>query len=79
MNIRLKLFATLQRFHGGGLAGTPFHVDLAEGAALAVLVSVLGLPDDEVKICFVNGLIRDSQYVLSDNDDVGIFPPVGGG
>lgn len=79
MNVRVKLFATLGRFSGQKLPGTPFQMELPEGAVLADLVRRLNLPEDEVKICFVNGRVQELDYALNSGDDIGIFPPVGGG
>jgi molybdopterin converting factor small subunit len=39
----------------------------------------LGLPEDEVKLVFVNALFREPAHMLANSDEVGIFPPVGGG
>ncbi len=44
-----------------------------------MLVNQLNIPDEQVKICFINGLIREMDYVLQEADEVGIFPPIGGG
>jgi molybdopterin converting factor small subunit len=79
MKVHVKLFATLARFSPGGLAGTPFDVDLVEGATIADLAEQLKLPKDEMKVSFVNARIRDSDWVLQPDDEVGFFPPVGGG
>ncbi len=79
MNVRIKLFATLGRFSGHNLPGTPFELDLPDGATLQDLVDLLCLPAEEVKVCFVNGIVRDIQFSLSTGDDIGIFPPIGGG
>jgi molybdopterin converting factor small subunit len=43
------------------------------------LKNELGVPPDEVKIVFVNGVSRRFDHVLADGDRVGIFSPVGGG
>ncbi|MGE5123286.1 MAG: MoaD/ThiS family protein [Acidobacteriaceae bacterium] len=79
MQVTVKLFASLSRFSPGGLPGTPFSIDLPEPATLQQLVDALGLPGEEVKVPFVNGLIRDLDWVLTSGDEVGIFPPIGGG
>mgnify|MGYP001019044968 CR=1 FL=1 len=79
MKVHVKLFATLARFSPGGLAGTPFDVDLVDGATIADLAKQLKLPKDEMKVSFVNARIRDSDWVLQPDDEVGFFPPVGGG
>ena len=79
MNIRVKLFATFTRFGPGQRAGTPFEVELAEGASLADLITHLGIPPEEVKLCFVNARAQEADIRLCDGDEVGIFPPIGGG
>jgi molybdopterin converting factor small subunit len=43
------------------------------------LIRHLDLPDDQVKIVFVNAHFREADHVLADGDELGIFPPVGGG
>jgi molybdopterin synthase sulfur carrier subunit len=79
MKIHVKLLATLNRFSPGGLPGTPFDVELKEGATLQDLVNQLGLPAEETKVTFVNGIVQTLGYVLKPGDDTGIFPPIGGG
>jgi molybdopterin converting factor small subunit len=79
MKIQVKLFATLSRFSPGGLPGTPFDVELKEGATLQDLVNQLGIPAEETKVTFVNAIVQTLDYVLKPGDDTGIFPPIGGG
>jgi molybdopterin converting factor small subunit len=79
MRVTVKLFATLARFSPDGLSGTPFELNLPESATVQTLVEQLGIPSEEIKISFVNGLIRDPDWVLKQGDEVGIFPPIGGG
>ncbi len=80
MKIKVKLFATLTAFapHGEA-AGEPFEVELPEGSDIADLWHKLGIPQEEVKVSFVNGVARSQYYALHDGDEVGIFPPIGGG
>ena len=54
-------------------------VSLPEGSTIADLASILNLPEDEIKVTFVNGRSRSSETGLADGDRVGFFPPVGGG
>jgi len=79
MHVTVKLFASLARFSPGGLPGTPFKITLSESATVQVVVDQLGIPSEETKVTFVNGLIRDPDWVLQQGDEVGIFPPIGGG
>jgi molybdopterin synthase sulfur carrier subunit len=79
MRVRVKLFATLRRYAEKEKAGVPFEVELAEAATLQELLIQLKIPVEEAKITFVNGVIQELDYVIKTGDEVGIFPPIGGG
>jgi len=78
MRIRVKLFATLSRL-ANVPSGTPLDIDLPEEAAVGDLLDRLGLPRHEVRVVFVNGRARPNDWPLRPGDEVGIFPPIGGG
>ncbi|MEA3396159.1 MAG: MoaD/ThiS family protein [Chloroflexota bacterium] len=80
MQVKVKLFANLQRYAPEGQpVGVPFTVELPENGAIADLVTQLNIPSREVKVAFVDGRARAQVYRLKSGDEVGIFPPVGGG
>ena len=79
ISLRVKLFATLRVHRPGLKIGEAFPVELPDGATVGDLVEELGLLEGEVKLVFVNALVREREYVLADGDELGIFPPVGGG
>ncbi len=79
MLVQVKLFATLGRHLADAPPGTPFNTELRDGATVRDLVDALGLPPAEVRVVFVNGRARPMDHVLEHGDEVGIFPPVGGG
>ncbi len=80
MKVKVKLFATLTAFAPHGeKAGEPFEVELPEGSDIADLWQALGISEAEIKVSFVNGLARSKYYHLHEGDEVGIFPPIGGG
>ncbi len=79
MKIRVKLFATLCRYFKNAAPGVPFEMELPEDATVADLVNQLKLPREEVKVFFVNGRARPTDWLLESGDDVGIFPLVAGG
>ncbi len=79
MNVEVKLFATLQRYHPDTAAGESFEVMLPEPSSIGDLIEKLGIREREVKITYVNGRARSEMYRLNEGDEVGIFPPVGGG
>ena len=60
-------------------AGVPYVVELPSGATPEQLMASLGLGADQVRVVFVNGRRCPMGSVLSDGDQVGLFPPIGGG
>ncbi|MDR3640594.1 MAG: MoaD/ThiS family protein [Humidesulfovibrio sp.] len=75
MNITVKCFATLSRF-------SPPDVDayaISPGDTVAAVVARLGIPEEELKLVFVNGAHAPLDTLLADGDRVGLFPAVGGG
>ncbi|HXG23025.1 MAG TPA: MoaD/ThiS family protein [Chthonomonadales bacterium] len=79
MQVTVKLYATLRRFAPDERAGIPFKVDLPDDATLLDLINRLKIPPEQTRITFVNGIIQESDCKLRDGDEVGIFPPIGGG
>jgi molybdopterin synthase sulfur carrier subunit len=79
MRIRVKLFAALGRRIACGAAGDLFPVEVPEGSTIADLIHQLDLPQEEVKVTFVNARARPLDWPLRAEDEVGIFPPIGGG
>jgi molybdopterin converting factor small subunit len=79
MKVTVKLYATLSRYGQGQRAGTPFEFALPDEATLQNLIDRLKIPLEETRITFVNGIIQEPDCRLKDGDEVGIFPPIGGG
>ncbi len=79
MKISVKLYAILAKYAGGGVMHEPLTIEVPHRATLADLCRHLGIPDDEAKTAFVNSKLQPPEYVLCEGDQVGIFPPVGGG
>jgi len=89
MKVFVRLYAGLAKrtppdllaplFPSGFPAGAPIEVDLQDNATVADLASRLGLTRQDVHTAFVNGRSRPSEHPLADSDQVGIFPPIGGG
>jgi molybdopterin converting factor small subunit len=88
MKVSVKLFATLARNASGAIlaeypqgipAAHPVQVELPQSSTLADLVDYLGLPREQVRITFVNGRAQGLDHPLAAGDEIGIFPPIGGG
>jgi len=73
--IELKLFASLKTYLPQGAERFPIQA----GDTVEALTKRLGIPLDEVKLIFVNGVKVQMSSILGGGDRVGIFPPVGGG
>ncbi len=79
MKVKVRLFASFKKHLPGLALGESAEIVLEPGATIMTLWEQLGLPDDEVKISFVNGISREGDFILSEDDDIGIFPLIGGG
>jgi len=88
MKVYVKLYATLAErvprrvlaeSAEGMRAGSRLEVKLPEGSTLTDLVTHLDLPSEQVKVLFVNAKAQELDYRLEPGDEVGIFPPIGGG
>ena len=75
IKIDIKLFVTLAAY-------APENADnytVQVGTTVEMLIKELNIPEDTVKLIFVNGRKQDASYMLQSGDRVGLFPPVGGG
>jgi sulfur carrier protein ThiS len=88
VRVQLKLFATLAKrlspiFHDqypqGLMAGFPVNMELPDNSSIADLLKRLGIDKEISLIIFVNGRGQNRDYKLVNGDQVGIFPPIGGG
>ncbi len=79
MNITVKLFASLGQYSPEGESAKPFTFDIEQGDSLKSLVRTLNIPEEDIRIKFVNGRTQDWDYRLQHDDEVGFFPPIGGG
>ena len=73
--IKLKLFATLQRF----TPENPERFPVETGCTIKVLLERLNIPPSESKLIFINGVRAEPESSLKGGERIGIFPPVGGG
>lgn len=75
MNIEIKCFATLADYapEDGILSGLP------PAASPRLIMDLLGIPEEEVKIIFINGIHAAADAALAHGDRLGLFPAVGGG
>jgi sulfur-carrier protein len=78
MKVEIKLFAGLREYSSDERAGHAI-LDIPHGSTVGDILTLLGIPDDIKKIIFVNGVHGTKETLLSEDDRVGIFPPIAGG
>ncbi len=77
MKVSLKCFASLVNLESCNYTDSTEY-ELDEGQTVENLVQLAGISKEDVNIAFVNGRIVDLGTVLSDGDQVGLAPAVGG-
>lgn len=77
MKVSLKCFATLAEGQVCDFRGADQH-EISDGETVRGLVNKLGMPEDEIRVVFVNNKVTDLDAVLSEGDQVALSPPVGG-
>lgn len=77
MKINVKCFATLSE-DGHCDYKDSKETQLKNDADVSDLITHLGLQKDKVEIVFVNGIKVGVDQKLSEGDQVGLFPAVGG-
>ena len=77
MKIHLKCFSTLVDPKSCNFNEST-NYDLDEGQTVDDLIQRAGIAGEDVKIAFVNSRIVSFDTVLSDGDQVGLAPAVGG-
>ena len=69
----------LDQYPQGLRVGLPVNMELTDNSSIADLLRHLGIDREISLIIFVNGKARNRDYELVNEDQIGIFPPVGGG
>jgi sulfur carrier protein ThiS len=88
MRITLKLFAILgdhlpSEVEGQRRAGNELTVDVPDGTCVQEVIDRFNLPSRLVHLVLVNGVYISPRacagHVLNADDEVAIWPPIGGG
>ena len=77
MKVNIKCFASLVNLDTCDYKDSTEY-ELDEGQTVEDLVQIAGISKEDVKIAFVNSRVVDLGTVLSDGDQVGLAPAVGG-
>ncbi|MBP2667196.1 MAG: thiamine S protein [Firmicutes bacterium] len=79
MQLEVRLFATLREAAPQGAIVGVFPATLPDGGTVGELLKEIGISAEKVHMRMVNGVGVTDDYILKENDRVGLFPPVGGG
>jgi hypothetical protein len=76
VTIEIKLFASLKKYLPSDSAR---RYPVEPGTPLSALLDRLCIPEEEVKLIFIDGVKKDANILLHGGEKVGVFPPIGGG
>jgi molybdopterin converting factor small subunit len=77
MQIEVRIFGELRKSVKG--SEKPLTIALHRDAMVGDLLKAVSIPQERVKVIFVNGRQEKADHRLEEGDRVGIFPPSGGG
>ncbi len=72
--LKVKLFAYLRDGRGKEV-----EVTFKEGMTILDLINELNIPENRARLLIVNGHHKQFDYIIKHDDEISIFPPVGGG
>ncbi len=72
--LKVKLFAYLREGRGKEV-----EVAFKEGMTILDLLNELNIPQERARLLIVNGRHKQFDYEILFDDEISIFPPVGGG
>lgn len=79
MKVEINLYATLSRYLPTAVKKSGGIMDVADGITVDTLLGQLEIPEELVKLIFVDGVHAHRKSVLKEGSRLGVFPPVGGG
>lgn len=79
IEVQVRLYATLRRFHPEQKLGEGINARVPAGTNIGELIAAIGLPPDTVRQVFSRGRSVEEDHILEDGEDVALFPPVAGG
>jgi len=79
MKIKVKLFSYLCNLIGKEENPYFFNIEMEKVATSNDLLRALNLPLHIPMIILVNGMVKEKNYILQENDEVSILPFIEGG
>lgn len=77
LEVTVKAYGHIRKFMPGGEETAT--VAVSPGTTLAGLLDRLEVPEQEIWLVSLNGVKAPLSTEVSDGDEVGLFPPIGGG
>jgi sulfur-carrier protein len=74
VRITVRLYASLREGHQA-----EEEMEAPQGSTIASVIEMLGIPETAATLTFVNGRHASTDTVLREGDNLGLFPPIGGG
>jgi sulfur carrier protein ThiS len=79
MALKLILAATLRKYVPGYNGETGYEVSVEPESTVLDLCRQLQIPEKEVKLIIIEGVAAGLDSVLTGNERIALFPPIGGG
>ncbi len=81
MKLQIRLFAGLKCNNPAlpSFGQGEFDLEVPDGTTIRELRKILAIDPAVPLLTMVNNHHEQEEWVLTDNDRVGIFPPIGGG
>ena len=73
--IKLELIATLKRFYPASCGSFPGQ----SGTRVRDIMEQIGIPEYEVNLVFINGIMTNLDATIEGGERVELFPPLCGG
>lgn len=78
MKITVNLFAGLENFTDFGKRKGN-EIEIEDKATIKELLEILNIPAEKASLIMINGKHQDKEYNLKPDDNVSLFPSIGGG
>lgn len=79
MNVRVKLMGTLPTHYPGSYSASGIDVELPDGACIADLVEVMGIPRSRVGLATIDGMLAHAKDTIPPGAAVKFFHKIAGG
>ena len=79
MPLKIFLSSTLRKYQPDYDPLKGLEVEFDEKRTVADLCTKINIPPEKIKVVMVNGKSAPLEYILTGEERVALFPPVGGG